>query len=154
MLIQMLVQSKSPKLRNTEPERETPGPSVMQRTTDSQVVRSHPALSVRESIPEARAESQVRFNHTQCHMVMWHCHTWYRKGIKPSISFQNFPWFFIGSQCVCRSTWLRHTVGVVVMMTSSNGNIFRVTVPLCGEFTGHRWIPRTKVSGAGLWCFL
>ena len=24
------------------------------------------------------------------------------------------------------------------MMTSSNGNIFRVTGPLCGEFTGHR----------------
>ena len=27
---------------------------------------------------------------------------------------------------------------VRVMMTSSNGNIFRVTGPLCGEFTGHR----------------
>ena len=27
------------------------------------------------------------------------------------------------------------------MMTSSNGNIFRVTCRLCGEFTGHRWIP-------------
>ena len=32
------------------------------------------------------------------------------------------------------------------MMASSNGNIFRVTGPLCGEFTGHRWIPRTKAS--------
>ena len=30
----------------------------------------------------------------------------------------------------------------IFMMTSSNGNIFRVTDPLCGEFTGHR-----------LWCF-
>ena len=30
------------------------------------------------------------------------------------------------------------------MMTSPNGNIFRVTVPLGGEFTGHRWIPLTK----------
>ena len=40
------------------------------------------------------------------------------------------------------------------MMTSSNGNIFRVTGPLCGEFTGHRWIPLTKASGAELWCFL
>ena len=29
----------------------------------------------------------------------------------------------------------------VHMMTSSNGNIFRVTDHLCGEFTGHRWIP-------------
>ena len=27
------------------------------------------------------------------------------------------------------------------MMTSSNGNIFRVTGPLRREFTGHRWIP-------------
>ena len=26
--------------------------------------------------------------------------------------------------------------------------------PLCREFTGHRWIPRTKASGAELWCFL
>ena len=34
------------------------------------------------------------------------------------------------------------------MMTSSNGNIFRVTGHLCGEFTGLRWIPRTKASDA------
>ena len=39
-------------------------------------------------------------------------------------------------------------------MTSSNGNIFRVTGPLCGEFTGHRSLPRTKASDAELWCFL
>ena len=36
-------------------------------------------------------------------------------------------------------------------MTSSNGNIFRVTGTLCGEFTGHRWIPLTKASDAELW---
>ena len=35
------------------------------------------------------------------------------------------------------------------MMMSSNGNIFRVTGHLCGEFTGLRWIPRTKASAAG-----
>ena len=40
------------------------------------------------------------------------------------------------------------------MMTSSNGNIFRVTGPLCGEFTGNRWIPHTKARDAELWCFL
>ena len=39
-------------------------------------------------------------------------------------------------------------------MTSSNGNIFRDTGPLCGEFTGHQWIPHTKASDAELWCFL
>ena len=39
------------------------------------------------------------------------------------------------------------------MMTSSNGNIFRVTGHLCGEFTGSRWIPHTKASDAELWFF-
>ena len=29
-------------------------------------------------------------------------------------------------------------------MMSSYGNIFRVTGPLCEEFTGHRWIPPHK----------
>ena len=33
---------------------------------------------------------------------------------------------------------------VHVMMTSSNGNIFRVTDHLCGEFTGPRWIPAQR----------
>ena len=43
---------------------------------------------------------------------------------------------------------------LVLMMTSSNRNIFPVTGHLCGEFTGHRWIPRTKASDEELWCFL
>ena len=43
---------------------------------------------------------------------------------------------------------------MIFMMTSSNGNIFRATGHLCGEFTGHRWIPRTKASDAELWCLL
>ena len=42
-------------------------------------------------------------------------------------------------------TWWRHQI---------NGNTFRVTGPLCGEFTGHRCIPLTKASNAELWCFL
>ena len=41
----------------------------------------------------------------------------------------------------------------IYMMTSSNGNFFRVAGPLCGEFTGHRWIPRTKGSDAELLYF-
>ena len=41
-----------------------------------------------------------------------------------------------------------------IMMTLSNGNIFGVTGTLCGELTGHRWIPLTKASDAELWCFL
>ena len=34
-----------------------------------------------------------------------------------------------------------------VYMTSSNGNIFRVTGPLWGEFTGPQCISITKASG-------
>ena len=37
------------------------------------------------------------------------------------------------------------------MITSSNGNIFRVTGHLCAEFTGPRWIPHTKASDVELW---
>ena len=40
------------------------------------------------------------------------------------------------------------------MMTSSNGNIFRVTCHLCWKFTGPRWNPHTKASDAELWCLL
>ena len=39
------------------------------------------------------------------------------------------------------------------MMMSSNGNIFHVTHPLWGEYSGHRWIPPIKASDAELWCF-
>ena len=35
-------------------------------------------------------------------------------------------------------------------MTLWNGNIFCVNGLLCGEFTGHRWIPLTKASEAEL----
>ena len=40
------------------------------------------------------------------------------------------------------------------MMTSSNEYIIRVTVHLCMEFTGHRWIPRTKASDALLFSLI
>ena len=36
---------------------------------------------------------------------------------------------------------LTQFIATVRMMTSSNGDIFRVTGPLWGESTGHRWIP-------------
>ena len=55
----------------------------------------------------------------------------------------NIDWFHVCTQLVpCN------------MMTSSNGNIFCAAGHLCGEFTGPRWIPRTKASDAELWCFL
>ena len=42
--------------------------------------------------------------------------------------------------------WRLHSGWLLFMMTSSDGNIFHVTGHLCGEFTGPRWIPRTKAS--------
>ena len=58
-------------------------------------------------------------------------------------SLLGFCWHFGDNVHACQS-----------MMTSSNGNIFRVTGHLYGEFTGSRWIPHTKASDAELWCFL
>ena len=41
--------------------------------------------------------------------------------------------------------WINHLhTKRTFMMTSSNGNIFRVTGLFVREFTGHRWIPHTK----------
>ena len=56
----------------------------------------------------------------------------------------------MASKLACYSSY---SVTVVInpsqyMMTSSNGNIFRGTGPIWREFTGHRWIPLTKVSNA------
>ena len=39
-------------------------------------------------------------------------------------------------------------------MTSSKGNIFRVTGPLWGKSTDPWWIPLTKASSGELWYFL
>ena len=50
------------------------------------------------------------------------------------------------------STWRDNDIGPR-MITSSNGNIFRVTGPLCGELIDHRWIPLTKACDTELWCF-
>ena len=47
------------------------------------------------------------------------------------------PNFFLARGEPALLGWLMH----LSMMTSSNGNIFRVTGPLWGESTGHRWIP-------------
>ena len=61
-------------------------------------------------------------------------------------------YMFYGVYCTCyRSITVCRGL---IMVTSSNGNIFRVTGPLCGEITGHRWISLTKASDAEPWYFL
>ena len=44
----------------------------------------------------------------------------------------------------CRYLHFSQVTCLSYMIRLSNGNIFRVIGPLFGEFTGHRWIPRTK----------
>ena len=52
-------------------------------------------------------------------------------------------------------SYTRHSCNMgLSMITSSNGNIFRVTGPLCGEFISHQWIPLPKANNAELRCFL
>ena len=49
----------------------------------------------------------------------------------------------------------QHTAPIMAtQVTSLNGNIFRITGPLCGEFTSCRWIPRMKASDAEVWYIL
>ena len=74
-------------------------------------------------------------------------------------SSKRFEWFWVAYMRLVKDMVINVQVslyGVVfsAMMTSSNGNIFRVTGHLRREFTGHWWIPRTKASDADLWCFL
>ena len=53
--------------------------------------------------------------------------------------FKNYTHTLINTlKLICTIVWY------YFMMTSSNENIFRVSVHLCGEFTSHRWIPRRK----------
>ena len=51
--------------------------------------------------------------------------------------------FFEHSEARCARKMLKKQQG---MMTSSYENIFRITGPLWGESTSHRWIPLTKSS--------
>ena len=71
---------------------------------------------------------------------------------KSATTFGDLPdWLVSMILAVSMQNLFMHTCG---MMTSSNGNIFRVTGPFCWEFTGHLWIPLTKASDAELWYFL
>ena len=99
----------------------------------------------RQNVPAAEYWLPLSYTHTgadhNTHIQRWNCH---------KVNCACFCLFFIYIKShhiqVIESAWY--------MMTSWNGNIFRVTGHLCGEFTGPRWIPHTKASDAELWCFL
>ena len=66
-----------------------------------------------------------------------------------------------GGRCIVRCTSTSSLAAFIFidliflnMMTSSNGNIFRVAGHLYGKFIGQRRIPLTTASDAELWCFL
>ena len=69
---------------------------------------------------------------------------WHFKCIR--LDQSNVIWNYIS----LASNWQLPAFVQLIMMTWSNGNIFRVTGHSCGEFTGPRWIPRTKASNAEL----
>ena len=98
-------------------------------TEPSEVIMCYCAISISTTLGYSL---QVKKIDNFCGYVIYTCYRWLR---------------------VCKSSLSVSTTSVN-MMTSSNENIFRVTGPLCGEFTGHRWIPRTKASDAELWCCL
>ena len=63
-------------------------------------------------------------------------------------------WDIFKSIHVAFLVWSLIYLFLVFMMMSSNGNNFRVTGSLCGEFAAPRWIRLTKASDAELWGFL
>ena len=98
----------------------------------------------------------------------WKCRQWvWMENCVPqkTVDSITYPWHPLNKRCprnisCCKETiflkWWRHQPNTLIhehMITSSNGNIFRITGHLCGEFTGPRWIPRTKANDAELWCF-
>ena len=58
------------------------------------------------------------------------------------------PWYF-SNHCVSLRDWGCFSHDDVIKWKH-----FPCYWPLCGGFTGHRWIPRTKASDTELWCFL
>ena len=54
--------------------------------------------------------------------------------------------YVIRATSVSKSLKFVYTYIRKCIMTSSNGSICRITGLLCGELTGHVWIPRTKAN--------
>ena len=88
--------------------------------------------------------SNITNLHTNCHFKDTNLKMYHHTGGK---------WFIHGPQRR-KENLLQSLRQPCCMMTSSNGNIFCVTGHLYGEFTGPRWIPRTKDGDAELSCFL
>ena len=89
------------------------------------------------------------FMELSCENIIANAHALYtNNNYSESCSWYLVTCFGLMYQGVIRSTI------ALYMMPLSNGNIFRVTGPLWGEYKYHRWVPLTKASDRELWCFL
>ena len=75
----------------------------------------------------------------------------YMHPISPGTSWDNYLRYIISLYAKEAFPTSKVITSQVFMMTASNGNLFRVTGPLRGDFTGHRWIPHAKASDAEVW---
>ena len=106
--------------------------------------------------------TQKRLERNQC--SLWYTYIEDGSGMVRAWQYQNIEWlrnklwnkYFtrVDFDQASMSQWIYQFIIKIIMMTSSNRNIFRVTGHLCGKFIGHQWILRTKTSDAELWCFL
>ena len=88
-------------------------------------------------------------------MVIYKAQTYPAQSCSRQFVSQCISWLKSSHISLCKKDAIKISLNFTLnMMTSSNGNIFSVTGPLCGEFTGQRGIPRTKASDAEIWCFL
>ena len=89
-------------------------------------------------------------------LTNWNLDTWLKTNVVTKCT-SSFMLFMAARPCVTMFVFGATAWTAIlrqIIMTSLNGNIFRVTGHLCGEFTGHRWILLTKASDAELRCFL
>ena len=72
-----------------------------------------------------------------------------------SETYWNYRKTIILNHCECSRTYRR----LVILNSNEHDDVikwkhFPRYWPFVGDFTAHRWIPRTKASDAVLWCFL
>ena len=124
-------------------------------------------LEIWRYYPNTRLNSEIRYTTTStwycCILEYWHVLSgaWNCVVLECGMSQNRMPH---GGKAI--NKYIEHTLTTNTrhecfrtsqapnIVTSSSGNMFRVTGPLWGEFTGHRWTSRTKASDTELWCFL
>ena len=86
----------------------------------------------------SKSDPRERHTPSKVHITSAPPRIWYYTAVSTAWVIRNaaLGWF--------RSYLRQQRQSVVIMMTSSNGNIFRVTGPLCGEFTGPGEFPAQR----------